>query len=149
MQRILENEWNQFKKDNEQSMRQEGIFNVDELIEESIQEYEDEYIELHLQQEQEELENAIARYEASLSSAMCVNCHKTALQPSTRNSQSIALCPNCGFYATENCLAEIDNAAAAHGTTCNGLMQYALEPGTDNSVLGICNICDLWSMFYM
>jgi hypothetical protein len=148
MQKILEKEWDRFKKENEESMRREGVYDVDNLIEESIQE-EDPQNEFHLLQEQAELESALALYEES-QRHMCINCHKAALSPSTLKNTPIALCPTCGFYATENCLADIDKAASVHAVNCqDGLMEYSLEPGTDNTVIAVCNVCDLWNIFYM
>lgn len=147
MQTVLENEWDRFKKQHEQAMNEEGITDVDDLVDQSIQDYEDEENEIHLQLEREVLENEIALYEESL--VLCVNCHKSPLQPSTLKNTPIASCPSCGFYATEKCLEDIRRAAVEHNQTCPGNMEYALEPGTDDTLLAACNVCDLWTMFVM
>lgn len=152
MQKVLEQEWDRFKKEHEESMRQEGIFDMDNLIEESIQEAHDqEESEFHLLQEQAELESALQLYEESATQHghACVNCQKAALQPSIVKNIQIVHCPRCGFYATEKCLQEIDKAASIHALNCQGQMEYALEPGTDNTMIAVCNICDLWNIFYM
>lgn len=143
MQGIVEKEWAEFKRVNEQLMREEGITNIDDLIEDSIQEANQEN-DVHLIQEQQELEYAIASYEQS---KLCVNCKKAML--SCSNNSPIASCSQCGFYATEQCLSQIDIASFSHGSFCQGSIEYSLEPGTDNTLLAVCNICDLWDMFYM
>lgn len=149
MQNVLKNEWECFKKENENAMRQEGIIDMDGLIKQSLHEQFEEDDEYYLRQEQEELENAMYFYEESINSTICVNCQKAALVPSQIKDRSIATCPNCSFYTTETCLADIVRTATEHGTYCQGSVSYSLEPGTDNTIVAICNICDLWNMFYL
>ncbi|CAO3613356.1 unnamed protein product [Mucor hiemalis] len=138
MQKVLESEWDRFKKQHEQAMNDEDL---------SVEDYEEEESEIHLPLEREVLENEIALYEELLE--LCVNCHKVPLQPSALKNTPIALCPSCGFYATEKCLENIKRAASEHNSNCSGNMEYALEPGTDNTLLAACNVCDLWTMFTM
>ncbi|KAI7898796.1 uncharacterized protein BX663DRAFT_555517 [Cokeromyces recurvatus] len=147
--KILKDEWIRFKQENEQSMREEGIVDIDSLIEESIREYEEN--EAYFQQEQEELENTLASYEASRNTTICVNCQKSSLVPDARTigQNPIASCPNCGFYVTESCLYDILTATSVHSSNCTGMISYSLEAGTDNTIIGVCNICDLWNLFYM
>jgi DNA-directed RNA polymerase subunit RPC12/RpoP len=149
MHKILETEWDQFKKENEKAMRQEGINDIDSLIEESLQAPYEEQYEYYLRQEQEELESAMYFYEESKNAIICVNCQKATLVPSQMKGTSIATCPNCGFYSTESCLTDIVRMATEHGADCQGSISFSLEPGTDNTIIAVCNICDLWNMFYM
>ncbi|KAI9486643.1 MAG: hypothetical protein EXX96DRAFT_549883 [Benjaminiella poitrasii] len=151
MHKILEEEWLRFKQENEQAMREEGIVDFDNLIDESIQEYEKEENEAYFQQEQEELESILASYEVSKNLVICVNCQKASLTPDGRKRgvDPIASCPNCGFYTTESCLHDIIAATSAHAANCKGIISYSLEPGTDDTIISICNICDLWNMFYL
>jgi Zn-finger nucleic acid-binding protein len=146
---VLEKEWDRFKKENEIAMRQEGIIDIDGLIDESLQEEYEEENEYYLRQEKEELENAMYFYEESINAAICVNCQKAAVVSSQMRDTSIATCPSCGFYTTESCLADIVHMATEHGAYCQGSASYSLEPGTDNTIIAVCNICDLWNMFYM
>lgn len=139
MQSIVEKEWTEFLRMNEQLMRQEGITDINDLIQDSLQ---DDETEVHLIQEQQELEEAIASYEQS---KLCVNCKKSML---TYTNQ-LASCQGCGFYATETCLAQIETASYSHTLSCHGSIEYTLEQGTDNSLIAVCNVCDLWDMFYM
>lgn len=140
MQYTLSQQWDNFKKENEQEMMREGIVDMDELIEESLME---EY-EKYQKQEQEELEDTIASYERA--SLICVHCHKDTL---IYTSQNMLSCPTCGFYATEICLQSILNAINQHSNQCQGRIEFSLEPGATSTILANCDICDLWDMFYM
>lgn len=149
MRVIVENEWEKFKSENENAMKEEGIIDADDLIEQSLQDYQQEANEFHLEQEQKDLENAIAQYQESLDNKICFQCQRAYLGLSTLNNEPVLSCPNCGFYVTERCFVEVEKSAHAHGSTCPGSMEYALESGADNTLLAICNVCDLWTMFPM
>ncbi|KAI7882306.1 uncharacterized protein EV154DRAFT_523007 [Mucor mucedo] len=140
MQHMIQNEWAEFVRLNEQTMREEGIMDINDLISESI--HNDDETQVHLLLEEQELEEAIACYEQS---RQCVSCKKSVL---TFTSQ-LASCPTCGFYATESCLAQIDAASFSHAQQCQGPIEVSLEPGTDNTLLVACDSCGLWDMFYM
>lgn len=146
---ILEKEWTQFKAANEKAMEGEGITDMDDLIDQSIRDYQEEEGNFYLQQEQVELDNAIEQYQDSLDKKICAHCQRAYLSPSTLNDVPVLSCPNCGFYATERCLVEVEKSAHTHTSTCHGSMEYALEPGTDDTLLAICSVCDLWTMFSM
>ncbi|CAO0792450.1 unnamed protein product [Mucor circinelloides] len=143
MPKILEQEWSQFKKDNEEAMRKEGIDDIDNLIEESIL---DDEAEIYLREEEQELGQAM---EELYQTVVCVNCQKAALISSQIKGVPVLSCPQCGFYATEMCTGAILNASQNHSAYCQGLISYALEPGTDDTIVATCNICDLWDMFNM
>ncbi|KAL9550279.1 hypothetical protein MBANPS3_004803 [Mucor bainieri] len=143
MAKVLEQEWSQFKKDNEEAMRREGIDDVDSLIEQSMLNDE---AEAYLQQEEEGLDQA---QEELYQTVVCVNCQKAALTSSHIKGVPVLACPTCGFYATEMCLNTILNASQQHSTYCHGLISYSLEPGTDDAIISACNVCDLWDMFNM
>lgn len=150
MQKVLAEDWERFVRENQEAMRQEGLLDIDNLIQDSY-ELADDLDERAAEelQEQEELVNEIESYEASKQSIICVNCCKTNLVPSSKHNTSIALCHNCGFYATENCLYQILQAVNDHSNNCTGTIGFSLEPGTDNTIVGNCETCDLWDMFYM
>lgn len=143
MPKILEQEWSQFKKDNEEAMRKEGIDDIDNLIEESML---DDEAEIYLREEEQELGQAM---EELYQTVVCVNCQKAALISSQIKGVPVLSCPQCGFYATEMCTGAILNASQNHSAYCHGLISYALEPGTDDTIVATCNICDLWDMFNM
>ena len=143
----METEWDRFKIENEQCMKEEGIYDIDNLIEQSIHEYEEEEQLLLYQLEQEELEQSIALYEESL--RLCINCRKVPLEPFMIQETPVAKCHQCGFYATEKCLTQVKEQAAIHDQSCQGQIGYALEPGTDNTLMAACDVCDLWDLFYM
>ncbi|KAI8069044.1 uncharacterized protein B0P05DRAFT_551327 [Gilbertella persicaria] len=140
MSKIVIAEKERIKQGHEESMLKEGIVDIDSLIEESLQQ------EAQLfEEEQEELESALAFYEASKDAVICLNCKKAALIL----NQNLASCPQCGFYATEKCLHDMIQAETHHANHCQGPIEYSLEPGTDNIITALCTICDLWSVFYM
>ncbi|GAN01173.1 hypothetical protein MAM1_0005c00604 [Mucor ambiguus] len=141
MTKVLEQEWSQFKKENEEAMRKEGIDDVDSLIEQSML---DDEAEVYMQQEKEGLDLAL---EELYQAVACVNCQKAALTSCQIKNVPVLACPQCGFYATEMCLNTILNASQHHSTYCHGLISYSLEPGTDDTIISACNICDLWDMF--
>lgn len=143
MPKILEQEWTQFKKNNEEAMRKEGIDDVNSLIEESM--FNDE-AEMYIRQEEEGLDQAL---EELYQTVACVGCQKAALVASQTKGVSVLACPQCGFYATEMCLQTILNGSQHHSTYCHGLMSYSLEPGTDDTIIAACNTCDLWDLFNM
>ncbi|OAD08271.1 hypothetical protein MUCCIDRAFT_154870 [Mucor lusitanicus CBS 277.49] len=143
MAKVLEQEWAEFKRVNEEAMRNEGIDDVDSLIEQSML---DDEAEMYLQQESQGLDQAL---EELYQTVACVNCQKAALVPSQVNGVPVLACPPCGFYATESCLSTILNASRHHSGYCQGLISYSLEPGTDDTIIAACNICDLWDMFNM
>lgn len=143
MPKILEQEWNQFKKNNEEAMRREGIDDINSLIEESM--FNDE-AEMYIRQEEEGLEQAL---EELYQTVACVNCQKAALVASQIKGVPVLACPQCGFYATEKCLHTVLDASQHHSTYCHGLIAYSLEPGTDDTIIAACNTCDLWDLFNM
>ncbi|KAK4510869.1 uncharacterized protein ATC70_005304 [Mucor velutinosus] len=143
MTKVLQQEWIQFKMDNEEAMRKEGIDDMDSLIEQSML---DDEAEMYLRQEEEGLDQAL---EELYQTVACVNCQKAALTSSQIKGVPVLACPQCGFYATETCLSTILNASHGHATYCHGLISYSLEPGTDDTIIAACNICDLWDMFNM
>lgn len=124
------NEIDAFNKANEETLRMQGTFDVDQLIEESImQEYE---LEEYLQQEQVEY---------------CVNCQNEVL---TYQQADMLLCSNCGFYTTKDCFEKtILPLLHRHALDCQGKIGFCLEPGTDNTLFANCDICDLWDILYM
>ncbi|CEP18348.1 hypothetical protein [Parasitella parasitica] len=140
MHKILEQEWDLFKKENEDAMRNEGIDDVNNLIEESMW---DEEAELYLKEEEENFGQAMDEYRA----IVCVNCKKAALVPTKVKGIEVSSCPNCGFYATEMCLTTILQASNNHSMQCYGLISYIMEPGTDGSIIAVCNVCDQWDLF--
>ncbi|KAI8644667.1 hypothetical protein BD408DRAFT_413077 [Parasitella parasitica] len=140
LHKILEQEWDIFKKENEDAMRNEGIDDIDNLIEESMW---DEEADMYFREEEENLSQAMDDYQA----IVCVNCQKAALISTQMQGLQVLSCPNCGFYATEMCLNTILQAIKNHSMQCYGLISYILEPGTDDSIIAACNICDLWDLF--
>lgn len=122
-------------------MREEGILDINDLISDSIHTTDDE-TQLFLLQEAQALEEAIASYEQS---KQCVSCKKDFLT----FTSTLASCSSCGFYATLPCLAQIEAAFYSHVQQCQGSIEVSLEPGTDNTILASCDLCNLWDMFYM
>ena len=144
MHKILEQEWDIFKRENETAMRNEGIDDIDNLIEESILKI-DEEAEMYSKEMEEGLGQALDEYQAII----CVNCQKAKVTSSELKGVKVLSCPNCGFYATEMCLNTILESSKMHSIYCHGLISYSLEPGTDDSIISACNTCDLWDIFNM
>ncbi|KAI8352164.1 hypothetical protein EDC96DRAFT_610168 [Choanephora cucurbitarum] len=142
MNQILASEKQKIKQEHEEMMRREGILDVDQLIEESL---EQDQLELP-EEELENLDDALASYEASQHAAICISCRHAAFVPIEPN---LIGCPNCGFRITESCLSQLIQADMIHTETCRGCIEYSLEPGTDNTINANCYVCDLWNMFYM
>jgi hypothetical protein len=156
MQNALAEEWERFLRENEEAMRQEGLLDVDidNLIQENLdfeqlQNFNDNTLEQLQAHEQEKLNSEIEFYETSKDTVICVNCCKTDLVPSSKHNVPIALCPNCGFYATEKCLHGILNVVNIHSNTCADKLDLSLEPGTDNTIIVNCDSCGLFDMYYM
>ena len=144
MHKILEQELDIFKRENEIAMRNEGIDDIDNLIEESILKV-DEEAEMYSKEMEEGLGQALDEYQAII----CVNCQKAKIISSEIKGVQVLACPNCGFYATEMCLNTILGSSKMHSMHCHGMISYSLEPCTDDSIISACNTCDLWDMFNM
>lgn len=141
MKRALQEDWEQFVRENQESIRQEGLLDIESLIQDSYELTQD------IQDDMPDLEEI--EYETSDDTIICVNCRKAYLSPSTNGNTHFACCQNCGFYATPNCLNQIITAVTQHSTVCNGSIGFSLEPGTDNTIIANCETCDLWDIFYM
>ncbi|KAL0083233.1 hypothetical protein F4703DRAFT_1100550 [Phycomyces blakesleeanus] len=128
MQIIVKEEWESFKKENEEAMRFEGVHITDQDIEEeimsdeSMKERYDTSYEDFLQEEQNTIAAAIAMYEEAQSQEsfaqynmcqprmQCFNCAQFTLQPSIRTNQSRGvMCTYCNFNATEQARYDIRN----------------------------------------
>ncbi|KAI8146904.1 hypothetical protein BJV82DRAFT_665004 [Fennellomyces sp. T-0311] len=133
-QRVIQDEWEMFKKIHEQALQDEGIVDPDALFEDlsNIQEppedldAESEYIHLH-----------------SAPILACVHCLGASLQP---DGFGKLVCPKCTFRATEQTFVTIQNALARHGQQCPGRIGFAPEPGSD-AILGLCDTCDEMEVF--
>ncbi|KAI8983099.1 hypothetical protein BDB01DRAFT_792444 [Pilobolus umbonatus] len=143
---VLKEVWEQFILENEAAMKREGVCDIDEMIESDEI---DIALEAFLLEEETIILNTLSSYEESLQIIVCINCQKDRLNPSLYNGVPVIACNQCGFYTTEKGYLTIIEGKNGHDINCTGYIQYSLEPGTDHSIMSVCDECDDWSIYSM
>ncbi|KAI9029825.1 hypothetical protein CLU79DRAFT_831575 [Phycomyces nitens] len=148
VQAIVRQEWESFKKENEQAMLLEGVVITDLDIEEEILSHtsmsHDSLYEDFLWQEQNEIEAAVAMYEetqpqeslqyyANDQTNQCFNCGQFTLRLCIRPDQRRGVsCSNCNFNANEQVALIIQQNFQEHACVCPGRIGYMSEPGNED-----------------
>ncbi|KAI8391568.1 uncharacterized protein BYT42DRAFT_610780 [Radiomyces spectabilis] len=158
MQHIILQEWETFKRTNEEALQREGVgldTNLDAFEANLYQELQDEYDPTYdemMQEEEAQLARAFEDYQQTSglqypNSCVCLKCRQSLLQPTVSNGQNCFYCNQCGFHVLQETLTSIQRTMKEHDLQCNGAFNCMVEPGTNDSIIGVCDICDLWAVF--
>ncbi|KAI7862801.1 hypothetical protein BDF14DRAFT_1468303 [Spinellus fusiger] len=165
VQLTFKDEWEAFVRNNEEAMRSEGIDDsiALEIEKEIMTDYammkensdcidynEDEEAELSytIQCYEEEQSRQQALFMSIDTNGMeCMECKNTTLFTSVdSNGVKVMICSSCGFSLNEKTTNAIQKTLHEHTYICSGSIGYMLDPESKDSLLGICNTCDLWTM---